>query len=66
VTSKHPNVETRDRAEVDRKIIQVQGKQSRGRKITQSRSRNGELVLQGRRRKSRDSKVKGTRPEEDR
>ena len=24
VTSKHPNVETRDRAEVDRKTIQVQ------------------------------------------
>jgi len=24
VTSKHPNVETRDRVEVDRKIIQVQ------------------------------------------
>ena len=35
MTSKHPNVETRDRAEVDRKIIQVQenkagaGKQTR-------------------------------------
>ena len=24
MTSKHPNVETRDRVEVDRKIIQVQ------------------------------------------
>ena len=24
MTSKHPNVETRDRAEADRKIIQVQ------------------------------------------
>ena len=53
MTSKHPNVKTRDRAEVDRKI-------------NQSRSRNRELVLQGRRRKSRDSEVKGTRLEEDR
>ena len=39
VTSKHPNVETRDRAEVDRKIIQVQEnkperKQTRGTSVT--------------------------------
>ena len=53
MTSKHPNVETRDRAEVDRKI-------------NRSGSRNRELVLQGQQRKSRDSEVKGTRSEEDR
>ena len=39
MTSKHPNVETRDRAEVDRKITQVQEnklewKQKRGTSVT--------------------------------
>ena len=39
MTSKHPNVETRDRAEVDRKIIQVQEnkpeqKQKQGTSVT--------------------------------
>ena len=52
---------TRDRAETDRKINQGQEN-----KINRSGSRNRELVLQGRRRKSRDSEVKGTRLEEDR
>jgi len=39
VTSKHPNVKTRDRVEVDRKIIQVQEnklerKQKQGTSVT--------------------------------
>ena len=50
VTSKHLNVETREGAEADRKI-------------NQSGSRNGELVLQGRWRKSRDNEA---RSEQDR
>ena len=59
MTSKHPNVETRDRAETNRKIIQ-------GQENKPEWKQKRELVLQGQWRKSRDSEVKETRLEEDR
>jgi len=47
VTSKHPNVETRDRAEVDRKIIQVQENKAGTGKQTAAEAERRECTSRG-------------------